>query len=130
MHHSSRMFCCTSFKFVMPCWNLRVTSTRGQHTVTFFLRTSRVNARFVTMVQIKIPFHSTFSERSHFLASHSGPSWSFQKRLQRNDVRRKVVFQNDSSFSVAIQFIYEAKPVNYHAWAKPGNNQRHQTVNY
>ena len=31
----------------------RVTSTRGHNAITFFLWTSRVNARFVTMVQMK-----------------------------------------------------------------------------
>lgn len=138
MHQASlgHFFCCTSFNFVFFFSSFftkffavsiafhamleRVTSTRGRHAITFFSRTSRVNVRFVTMLTNWISFHSTFSEWSHFLASHSGPSRSFQKRFQRNDVRRKVVSQNDSSFSITIQFIYEAKPVNYHTWAKPG----------
>jgi len=82
MHQVSlgRFFCCTSFNLVFfftvkffavliafHAMLVRVTSTRGRHAITFFSRTSRVNARFITKVQIKggltwISFHSTFSE--------------------------------------------------------------------
>ena len=117
------------------CHARRVTYTRGHNAITFFLWTSRVNARFVTMVQMKggltESLSSLHSRKDHIFLLRTPAHHGVSKR--DSNVTMSV---GKSSFKMIprsrLQSSSSMNPNQYITMPGPNleNKQSHQTVNY
>ena len=109
--------------------------TRGHNAISFFLWTSRVNARFVTMVQMKGGLteylSSLHSRKDHIFLLRTPAHHGVSKR--DSNVTMSV---GKSSFKMIprsrLQFSSSMNPNQYITMPGPNleNKQSHQTVNY